>query len=599
MKKTSLIVGALLIAQTIFGQITNVTGTEKSASEGYARANSITTTSFTNDYTAVCGEFTGTFGVQVGPNTYPVASAGAEDIFVQVMFNDDFHNWGRTIGGPGEDRGVEVLKDDENVYIAGVFSGTVDFDPQQGTAIRNAVGGTDIFLLCLNRFGGNFNWVQTFGGPEDDEVTAMDWYYDENGFKSNLYLTGSFQGRADFQPGKLRLEKTSNGGEDCFVSSFLPNGWFQWVKTWGGELDDRPYDISVQRKNGSNSVELAVCGEFRADVDFDPGPGVFTLTTVSSALRAGFLMKMDDIGNFSWAGEFDSPQSLGGPNLWASTTTFDDDGNIYVAGVFDGSPTAPTDFDLGPGTYLLSSIGGVQNGFLASYNNNGGLLWVNQFTNNGSGCQPSDSDVAGEKIYLVGQYSYNSDFDPNVSGSGEVSSSTGDASFIVRHDLSGNFEWVKEAIALNGSEAKSVEAYVLGCQGRVSFCGYYKDDVSIDLDPEVSTFWISDNMGVDGARTGYTALWYDDVCEVKPQNSSSDFFIQPNPSADGSASISVPKEELIRNVEVINSNGTILNTEASIRGSFGQINLRNYEPGVYYVIVTTDFGSETLKWVIL
>lgn len=87
-------------------------------------------------------------------------------------------------------------------------------------------------------------------------------------------------------------------------------------------------------------------GQFNATVDFDPGAGVFNLT--SSGYSDVFISKLDSSGDFVWA------QSLSGSTDGIGRAiTVDDFGNVYTTGNFQDT----TDFNPGIGVYDLISAG--------------------------------------------------------------------------------------------------------------------------------------------------------------------------------------------------------------------------------------------------
>jgi hypothetical protein len=87
------------------------------------------------------------------------------------------------------------------VYLAGSFTGTVDFDPGAGVANRTSAGGSDAFVVKLDT-NGNFQWAVTAGGTGDDSAGAI--AVDGLG---DLYVAGGIAaGTADFDPANIYLD---------------------------------------------------------------------------------------------------------------------------------------------------------------------------------------------------------------------------------------------------------------------------------------------------------------------------------------------------------------------------------------------------------
>ena len=67
--------------------------------------------------------------------------------------------WAARLGGTGSDNGSAIAVDAAgNVYTAGSFSGTADFDPGAGTQNLVSIGSFDVFVSKLDA-SGNFLWV--------------------------------------------------------------------------------------------------------------------------------------------------------------------------------------------------------------------------------------------------------------------------------------------------------------------------------------------------------------------------------------------------------------------------------------------------------
>ena len=82
-----------------------------------------------------------------------------------------------------------------NVYTAGYFSGTVDFDPGPSSFLMSSAGMQDIFVCKLN-VNGQFLWAKRIGGAGNEFASSVVW--DADGY---VYLCGYFGGTVDFNPG--------------------------------------------------------------------------------------------------------------------------------------------------------------------------------------------------------------------------------------------------------------------------------------------------------------------------------------------------------------------------------------------------------------
>lgn len=131
-----------------------------------------------------------------------------------------------------------ALDTSANIYIAGSFADTVDFDPGEGISERSSMRNSnillrdldirDVFLVKLDS-NGNFLWVRTWGESGWDRGDGVS--LDENG---SVYVTGEFHGSVDFDPGPEVERRRSTGNNDIFLSKYDSNGNFLWVLTWGG-----------------------------------------------------------------------------------------------------------------------------------------------------------------------------------------------------------------------------------------------------------------------------------------------------------------------------------------------------------------------------
>ncbi|MFH1676791.1 MAG: SBBP repeat-containing protein, partial [bacterium] len=237
----------------------------------------------------VTGEFEGTVDFDPGDGIENHSSVDASDAYLCKFDADGNFIWARTWGAANPDFGWGCDSfNGANIWVAGWFRDTVDFDPGSGIVNGISNGNNDIFLSKFDS-SGNFKWVRTWGGTGNDMSRGI--AVDSNG---NSHVTGFFAGTADFDTGGAVENHTSLGAGDVFLSRFNSAGDFIWARTWGGTLYDQGRAVAV---DGLGSIE--VTGWFADTVDFDPGTG--TEEQTSNGVDDAFVSKFDSSGSFSWA----------------------------------------------------------------------------------------------------------------------------------------------------------------------------------------------------------------------------------------------------------------------------------------------------------
>jgi len=207
------------------------------------------------------------------------ASNGWQDVFLCKLDSSGAFLWAKSWGGFYPDRGYGVAADNTgNVYVTGGYCLTVDFDPGAGEDSHVANGESDVFLSKFDS-SGSFVWAKTWGGANLDGGLGV--AVDGSG---NVYVTGSFMGGLDFDPGPGEDWRDANGFEDVFLSKFGPSGAFLWVNTWGGSGHEGLGRVTV-----ALSADAYVAGYFNETVNFDPGVGVDNHT--SNGQDDAFLVK--------------------------------------------------------------------------------------------------------------------------------------------------------------------------------------------------------------------------------------------------------------------------------------------------------------------
>ena len=97
-------------------------------------------------------------------------------------------DWAVTNGGASSQINTSRVLTDENnnIFVAGSFNGTVDFDPGIAEYNITSAGQQDCYVIKFDPLG-NFLWVKTFGGVDFDWVSDM--HFDS---QANIVLAGYF-----------------------------------------------------------------------------------------------------------------------------------------------------------------------------------------------------------------------------------------------------------------------------------------------------------------------------------------------------------------------------------------------------------------------
>ena len=427
----------------------------------------------------VSGYYSGTIDLDPSASIFNVTSVGGADVFILKLDPNGNFLWGKSIGGSNNEQVNDLTIDSTgNLYLCGFFRGSADFDPSSSNFVMSVNGGgisSDGFILKLDN-NGNFIFAKQIGGTStlDAHVISLDLdnqnnIYATGYFKGNcdldpgiaqynvtsigssdifiiklnslgnflfgktigsnngtigpisslgheiivnanhIFITGRFDGTADFDPGSGINNITSNGLLDCYLLKLDLSGNFIFAKSFGGTGNDETFSLKLDLNDN-----IYICGLFNSTVDFDPNPGTANLT--SNGLSDGFLLKLDNLGNYEWSNH------LGGTGEdYVYGVTCDPSNNIFVTGCFSNT----VDFDNSTNQLLLNS-NGLKDIFVAGYNTNGNIIYSQNF---GSSLNDEGAEISsfGSEIYLTGYFQNTVDFDASSNTFNLTSSGTQDA----------------------------------------------------------------------------------------------------------------------------------------------------------------------------
>jgi len=409
----------------------------------------------------VAGGFTGTADFDPGPGVFELTSVDETDIFVTKLNSTGGLVWAGTIGGGGRQANARMTVDGlGNVYVAGEFAGTVDFDPGPGVFNLTSAGDLDGFVVKLDGNGG-LMWAGRMGGSDTDRTN--DVTVDGSG---NVYVTGEFRRAADVDPGAGVFTLTSAGWADAFVAKLDHNGDLVWGGRMGGGNWDRGYGIALDSVGN-----VYTTGYFRTTADFDPGPGVYAMRVAGGFSADVFVSKLTNDGAFVWA------RAVGGTSTEVSREiAIGGDGDVYVTGYFRFT----ADFDPGPGVFDLTSAGD-RDVFVIRLDGGGDLVWAGAMGGTALDFGFGIAVDGAGNVYTSGYFIGTADFDPGP-GVFNLTSAGAEDPFVSKLDSSGAFVWAGRIGSARGEAGRGV---VVDTSGSMYATGWFAGTVDFDPGPGV------------------------------------------------------------------------------------------------------------------
>lgn len=275
----------------------------------------------------VVGNFEGTVDFDPSDAVDDHTSNGNSDIFLTKITSSGTYSWTRTIGSSRNDSVKSVSMDTSGgIYITGIYSGSLDFDPGAGQDIRQPPGEIwDSMYVAKYMTDGSYAWANTDNSWDSwygltscfkngslyvaatdyynlhivkiDEEGPLDWARavtwvnlspneayplamdsDNNG---HVYIAGHYSGAVDFDFTSYIDKRTTNMSDDpfnqdIFLMQFNDDGSYGSTITLDSPGNDAANSIVVDSQGFVN-----VIGEFRYSIDFDPSSGVILRTAAN------------------------------------------------------------------------------------------------------------------------------------------------------------------------------------------------------------------------------------------------------------------------------------------------------------------------------
>ncbi|MFO0868696.1 MAG: SBBP repeat-containing protein [Pirellulales bacterium] len=278
-----------------------------------------------------------------GVTVSTLTGVGSTDIFLAKLDTNGTWQWANRLGSTLNDLAQDIVADaNGNLFVTGYFEQTIDMDP--GPGITNLTSSNRNIFVAKYDAAGALQWArQSTGGSANNQGQGI--ALDPAG---NVLVTGSFALTADFDPSAATANLVSSSGSspDIFAWKLSPAGNYVWARAFGSPTaTDRGVGVATDVRG---SVYLT--GTFGTTADFNPGAGVFNLTSAGS--DDVYAVQLDASGNFGWAKRLggSSGDIPGGLAVTPGHSTR----RVFVAGLFQSSSA---DFDPSAASYLLACAG--------------------------------------------------------------------------------------------------------------------------------------------------------------------------------------------------------------------------------------------------
>ncbi len=360
-----------------------------------------------------------------------------------------------------------------------------------------------IALVCTKTNAQSIDWAKKFqpslGGIWTTSI-AVDTSFNA------VYVTGYFNGVADFDPGTGVYIDTAFSGYDFFIVKLDTAGNFQWAHSFGNISDDK--GLAVAADPDGNVI---LTGEYQNGVDFDPGPGNFSIPSNGGADL--FVLKLSAAGNFVWAKGFGGSSYDAGNSIVTDAQSnvyvtghiyllkldsmgnsltnysngaigkkiiYDDAGFIYIIGGHGGT------VDIDPGAGIVNYTG--TGGFIAKYDLQLNVIWSKYIS---AGANDLTLDAI-KNLYVVGQFSGTTNVDSTASNYTLTANGNGGYAFLSNYDENGIFitAWAYGGIA--PADNANCFSVAVSDNNIIYISGTFTS--TVDFDPDIDIFNLTANQ---------------------------------------------------------------------------------------------------------
>lgn len=426
-----------------------------------------------NNNVLIAGAFSDTVDFDPSASSNELIAPSFQDAFVAKYDSSGQHQWAFSISGSISDYAQKIELDSKgDIIVAGTYSDTADFDPS--TSIANLIpnGRNDAFIAKYSA-SGNYKWAKSIGGSGSEYVYGMK--ISKSDF---IYVTGTFEGTADFDPDTSSANLSSNGRKDIYFAKYGNDGSFVWANGIGTSSNELVNGLTLDA-----DANVYITGYFVAQTDFDPSSSTANLTPNSGDI---FIAKYDSSGVYDYALQIGDSEFENAYCIVAN-----DFGSFWVGGYF----VDILDFDPGSASRNLSTPDDRNaSSFFARYRQQDGAYDTAWTVTDRVGGKDELFDIVHDSkgnIYTTGYFEGAVDFNPDA-GIDELKSNGGYDVFVAKYSPTGQYLW---ALNLGGTLNDIGHGLSVDQHDNLFVTGYFSD--TLDLDPSTSTNRVVSNGSTD------------------------------------------------------------------------------------------------------
>ncbi|MEM9823134.1 MAG: T9SS type A sorting domain-containing protein [Bacteroidota bacterium] len=510
--------------------------------------------------------------------------------------------WEKTGGSVGDDGIFSVATDIAgNIVIAGYFSQVLQIP---GLSPIQPYGDGDAFLIKYLPDGTLF-WFVHIGGTGNDFI--RDIQIDLDG---NVYVLGDFE--SDLEIGSidnLPLSGTSEAEKTYFLAKYNSNGVLQWgnignIFYSGIDGEELYFDHQASSFDVNQNGEIIITGHLVDDAGtgsddvylyrYDPSGGFITgYRSLGSSLERGTGVQFGPGGNhIVLTGYFFNELNILNTNeflfgnlseifvskytndldlIWSKSAgsngedaaggvAIDGGNNIFITGLCQNNASF--------GPFTVSTNGG-QDFFVAKYNGNGTIQWIQTGGSDGNDFLSKIEAAPDGSLYLLGSFENNCLFDDNNIS---IQSNNGSKDILfIKYLSNGAVDCYQTIGSINEDIGGDI---AVGQNGLVIVGGAFSNSIQL-----------SQTVASNGQTDFFAAVLDKLAVDVEPTPVVDlALSLHPNP-VDQQLHYNL-EGQVMEQIDIYRADGTLVFSENGIERSSSEIDVSLFAQGLYYFKAT-------------